>query len=196
MDELRSEIRAAFEKEQAAHPPAVSLRRNVISAIAAQTRREPSLPWVAVAAAIVLGILMVAGLLSTRFAHRPAPAAPPIASPIASLPNMGPLLGATMVPLTSGQGDRAFPAFTPTGQSLFVEFACRSNSNGSLTATLTRVASGQLEVSASAPCSEQGSVLDEFQGVLGHQLVLTVSASPDTVWEVYVGSGPSTPATP
>jgi hypothetical protein len=86
MEELRSEIRAAFQKEQAAHPPAQDLRRNLVAAVAAQPRRERNLKWVAVAAALILGILVVAGLMSTRFAHRagvPVPAATPKATPVA-----------------------------------------------------------------------------------------------------------------
>lgn len=65
MDELRSEIRAAFEKEQVAHPPVAALRRNVV------------------AAAIILGVLVVAGLMSTRFAHHASVPATPKASPVA-----------------------------------------------------------------------------------------------------------------
>jgi hypothetical protein len=78
MEELRSEIRAAFEKEQAAHPPVAAMRRNVVEAVVAQPRRKPNLQWVAVAAAAILGILVVAGLVSTRFGHRASvPAATP-----------------------------------------------------------------------------------------------------------------------
>jgi hypothetical protein len=78
MDELRPEIRAAFEKEQIAHPPAAALRRNVIQAVNAQPAARQNLQWVAVAAAVILAILVVAGLMSTRFAHQAtAPAATP-----------------------------------------------------------------------------------------------------------------------
>jgi hypothetical protein len=88
MDEMRSEIRAAFEKEQAGHAPAAALRNNIVEAVSAQPRRAPNLQWVAIAAALILGILVVVGLMSTRFAHRasvPVPAATaPAASPSAS----------------------------------------------------------------------------------------------------------------
>jgi hypothetical protein len=73
MEELRSEIRAAFEKEQAAHPPAPALRRDVAGAVAAHQRPLPRLQWVAVAAAVVLGFAVVAGLMSSRLAHNPTP---------------------------------------------------------------------------------------------------------------------------
>ena len=77
MDELRSEIRSAFEKEQAVHPPAAGMRRDVIDAVAAQPRPASNLQWLAVAAAILLGFAVVAGLMSSRLAHRaPAPANP------------------------------------------------------------------------------------------------------------------------
>ena len=70
MDDLRSEIRAAFEKEQAAHPPGGGLRGNLVAAAATQSRPAPNLQWIAVAVAAVLGILVVAGLMSTRLGPR------------------------------------------------------------------------------------------------------------------------------
>jgi hypothetical protein len=84
MDDLRSEIRAAFEKEQAGHAPAAALRRDVVEAVAARPRRERNFQWLAVAAGIVLGILVVVGLLSTRLAHRPVGQANPQATPQAT----------------------------------------------------------------------------------------------------------------
>jgi hypothetical protein len=84
MEKLRSEIRAAFEKEQAAYPPVTALRRNVVEVVAAQPRRGPNYQWLAVAAALVLGILVVVGLMSTRLAHRSSvPVTHPKASPVA-----------------------------------------------------------------------------------------------------------------
>jgi hypothetical protein len=75
MEKLRSEIRAAFEKEQAAHAPVTSLRQNVVAAVTAHPRRETNYQWLVVAAALVLGVLVVAGLMSTRLArHAIAPA--------------------------------------------------------------------------------------------------------------------------
>jgi hypothetical protein len=66
MEKMRAEIRAAFEKEQAAHPPIMALRRNVVEAVIDQPRRETNYQWLAVAAALLLGILVVMGLMSTR----------------------------------------------------------------------------------------------------------------------------------
>jgi hypothetical protein len=73
MEDLRSEIRAAFDREQAAHPPAPALRRDVANAVAAHQRPSPRLQWVAVAAAVLLGFAVVAGLMSSRLAHNPTP---------------------------------------------------------------------------------------------------------------------------
>jgi hypothetical protein len=88
MDDLRSEIRASFEKEQAGLAPGAALRRDIVAAVTTRPRRESNFQWLAVAAAVVLGILVVAGLMSTRLAHRanlPAPAATaPAASPSAT----------------------------------------------------------------------------------------------------------------
>lgn len=84
MEKLRSEIRSAFEKEQAVHPPIAALRRNVVEAVTARRRPARNFQWVAVAAALVLGILVVVGLMSTRLAHRAtAPVTNPKASPVA-----------------------------------------------------------------------------------------------------------------
>jgi hypothetical protein len=86
MEELRSEIRDAFEREQAPHPAVAALRRNVVDAVTAQPRRETNLQWLAVAAAVILGILVVAGLMSTRF----APRASVPANPTGPLKDYGP----------------------------------------------------------------------------------------------------------
>jgi hypothetical protein len=84
MEELRSEIRAAFESEQKAYPPAGGLREDILDAVSAQPRRAPNLQWLAVAAAVILAALVVFGLMSTRFHPRAVvPAATPNASPLA-----------------------------------------------------------------------------------------------------------------
>jgi hypothetical protein len=84
MDELRSEIRSAFEKEQAANPPPAALRRDVVAAVTTHTRPTPNLQWLAVAAAVLLGFAVVAGLMSSRLAHHaPVPVNNPKASPVA-----------------------------------------------------------------------------------------------------------------
>ena len=77
MDEMRSQIHAAFEKEQAANPPAPSLRRSIVQGVAArEPRRETGLQWLAVAAAVLLGFLVVTALMSSRLANRPIPVRP------------------------------------------------------------------------------------------------------------------------
>jgi len=83
MDDMRSEIRAAFEKEQAAHPPGGGLRSNLTAAAATQTGPRRNLQWIAVAVAAALGIVVVAGLMSTRLGHRASvPAATPKTTPL------------------------------------------------------------------------------------------------------------------
>jgi len=74
MDDLRAEIRAAFEREQAAHPPAMGLRPVVVRSAVSQPRRQTSLHWLAVVAALVLGVLVVVSLMSTRLVNGPSPA--------------------------------------------------------------------------------------------------------------------------
>ena len=84
MDEMRSEIRAAFEREQSAHAPVPGLRRQVVDTVSVRQRRAPNFQWVAVAAAVILAALVVIGLMSTRFHPRASvPAATPGASPVA-----------------------------------------------------------------------------------------------------------------
>jgi hypothetical protein len=84
MEELRSLIREAFDKEQAGHAPAAALRHNIVDAVAAQPKPARNLQWLAVAAAVLLAVLVVAGLMSTRFHPRASvPAATPNASPVA-----------------------------------------------------------------------------------------------------------------
>jgi hypothetical protein len=84
MDEMRSEIRAAFEREQAAHPASAGMRDDILDAVAMNPRRAPNLQWLAVAAAVILAALVVIGLMSTRFHPRASvPAATPGASPVA-----------------------------------------------------------------------------------------------------------------
>jgi hypothetical protein len=84
MEELRSEIRAAFEREQKAYPPVGGLREDILDAVSTQPRPARNFQWVAVAAAVLIAVLVVAGLMSTRFHPRASvPAATPNASPVA-----------------------------------------------------------------------------------------------------------------
>jgi hypothetical protein len=84
MDDLRSEIRAAFEREQAGHAPSGAMRGQVVEAVVSGSRPSRNFQWVAVVAAVLLGVAVVVGLMATRNAHRAtAPAATPNASPVA-----------------------------------------------------------------------------------------------------------------
>ena len=85
MKELRSDVRSAFEKEQAANPPASDLRRTVVAATPTYRRRATGLQWMAVAAAIVIAALVVVSLMSSRAAFRTQRPAHP--SPLASVAN-------------------------------------------------------------------------------------------------------------
>ncbi|GAC1484015.1 MAG: hypothetical protein PVSMB9_09880 [Candidatus Dormibacteria bacterium] len=115
MEKLRSEIRAAFEKEQAANPPISGLRGNVVERVTATPRRETRFQWLAVAAALVLGILVVAGLMSTRFAHR---ASVPVSPKATTVPDYGlppegvPLLYTMETTATCFQLQQACPRFS------------------------------------------------------------------------------------
>jgi hypothetical protein len=82
MEELRDEIRAAFDKEQLAYPPTPALRLEAVEAAVAR-RRAPNLEWLAVAAAILITIAIVVGLMSSRFASRSSLPANPRPTPIA-----------------------------------------------------------------------------------------------------------------
>lgn len=70
MNDLHSEIREAFQKEQAQNPPAAHLRQTVTQAVAERPRHRPNVQWMAVAATILLAALVVAGLMSARLANR------------------------------------------------------------------------------------------------------------------------------
>jgi hypothetical protein len=85
MSDLRTEIRAAFAKEQSAFPPPFGLRDQVDAAVQSRIRaaaparhhRDRNLDWLMVAAAILLTIAIVAGLLATRLINfHPIPVRP------------------------------------------------------------------------------------------------------------------------
>lgn len=83
MNELRDEIRTAFEREQAAHRSSPTLRRDIVAAVSSHPRPAPNLQWVAVAAAALLTIAIVAGLMSARLANHGVPSHPkPSPSPV------------------------------------------------------------------------------------------------------------------
>jgi hypothetical protein len=60
------------------------MRRDIVDAVASQSRPSRNFQWVGVVAAVVIAILVVAGLMSTRFLLRASvPATSPNASPVA-----------------------------------------------------------------------------------------------------------------
>lgn len=71
MRDLHDEVRAAFEKEQAPHPPAAGMRRSIVEATTSRPRRELRLQWMAVAAALVITALVIVSLVSSRLAVHP-----------------------------------------------------------------------------------------------------------------------------
>src|SRR6266849_5310097 len=73
MIDLRTEIREAFDQEQSPFPPPPSLRHEVVRAVLADQRaasfdreRQPKYQWLAVAAAILITVAIVVGLMSVR----------------------------------------------------------------------------------------------------------------------------------
>ena len=78
MSDIRSEIRAEFEREQAAFPPPSDLRPRFAEAAAAQRRGAVRLQWLAAVAVLLIATLVVAALVSSRIAaRRTVPAATP-----------------------------------------------------------------------------------------------------------------------
>jgi len=73
MVDLRTEIREAFDQEQSFFPPPPAMRREMVNAVVAGRRvtsfdgeRLPRYQWLAVAAAILITVAIVAGLMSVR----------------------------------------------------------------------------------------------------------------------------------
>ncbi len=87
MDDLRSEIRAAFEREQAGHAPSGAMRGQVVDAVVSGSRPSRNFQWVAVVAAVLLAVAVVVGLMATRNAHR---ASGPATTPKVSVADYGP----------------------------------------------------------------------------------------------------------
>jgi hypothetical protein len=74
MKDLRSEVRAAFEKEQDAHPPVANLRPTVLRSVTARPTRTVNLQWLAAAAVLLITALVVASLVSSRALRNQVPA--------------------------------------------------------------------------------------------------------------------------
>ena len=73
MNDLRNEIRAAFEREQREFPPAGNLRPVIVRSATTQHRRkQPNFQWLAVAAVVMITVLVVAGLMTSRLTNRGA----------------------------------------------------------------------------------------------------------------------------
>jgi hypothetical protein len=115
MDDLRAEIREAFEREQAGQVPDRSLLHAMTPVATAHPRRAPNLQWLAVAAAVVLGIAIVAGLLSTRLANRNVPAHPK-ATPSPLIDYGPPPAGAALIYVADAKHPGWYNAFDWTGR--------------------------------------------------------------------------------
>src|SRR2546430_11187936 len=76
MDDLRSEIRAAFGRVQAGIAPTLNLGHEVVPAAARQPSRDANLTWLAVAGGLVIGVLVVVSLMSSRLNRSVVPAHP------------------------------------------------------------------------------------------------------------------------
>ena len=70
MEDLRPEIRAAFEKEQSEFPPAGDLRPRLARGATTHPQTQRNFQWLAAAAALMIGVLVVAGLMSSRLTNR------------------------------------------------------------------------------------------------------------------------------
>ena len=78
MNDIRSEIREEFAREQAEFPPPIDLRPRFVAEAAAQPRTRLNLQWVAAVAAILIAALIVGALVSSRIGLRGStPAATP-----------------------------------------------------------------------------------------------------------------------
>jgi hypothetical protein len=115
MNDLRTEIRDAFENEQAPHRPAPTLRDDIAAAFAARPRRAPNYHWLAVAAALLLGLLVVVGLMSTRLAQHSNVPSGPKASPVAELGP--PPAGLALVYLHDPNQADSYTAYDWTGKA-------------------------------------------------------------------------------
>lgn len=90
MDDLRTEIRKAFDEDQMAHPPMPNLRSTIVHAAhSAERGRENRWQWVAAVAAVLLAAVVIAALMSTRLTGRPVPSRP-LASPSPASSDYGP----------------------------------------------------------------------------------------------------------
>lgn len=144
MDDLRSEIRAAFEKEQIAYPPAPTLRRDVVEAVSTRNAQAPTFQWVAVAAAVLLGIVVVVGLMSTRLAHRAS--VPASTAPVAS-PSPMPSMPTAPSPITVADADSLIRATVTGAHPLLLPTTISAN----WSAVVTNLSSSFFTVTYTSP---------------------------------------------
>ena len=83
MQDLRSEIREAFDNEQKAHPMTSGLRQRVTGGALAPQHRETNFQWMAVMAVTLIGAIVVVALMSSR-AVRNVGQVRPQTSPVAT----------------------------------------------------------------------------------------------------------------
>lgn len=87
MQDLRSELRTAFDREQRAHPMTSGMRQRATLAAIAPQRRQTNLQWMAVVAAALIGAIVIVALMSSHVARNVGqvrPQASPVATPSAS----------------------------------------------------------------------------------------------------------------
>ena len=86
MQDLRSDISAAFDREQKAHPMTSDMRQRVTLTAIAPRRPQTNFQWVAVAAAALIGTTLIVALMSSHVARNVGqvqPQASPFATPSA-----------------------------------------------------------------------------------------------------------------
>ena len=76
MQDLREEIRHAFERDQATQPASADMQRRVAQAVASPVRTNRAFQWMAAVATLLIAALVVAGLTLTRLGHNTVPARP------------------------------------------------------------------------------------------------------------------------
>lgn len=88
MEDLRAQVRAGFERDQHANPMSAGMHERVARAALIPARRETSLQWAAVVAALLIGALLITALITSRVSHNVGlarPSATPAASPSPAL---------------------------------------------------------------------------------------------------------------
>ncbi len=129
MIDIRTEIREAFEKEQSAFPPPAALRVQVVAAVnshagpagPARQRADRDWNWLLVAAAALLAIAIVAGLLAVRLTNLLPPPINTGPAPQRCVPGATPSsdrFARVHGCITYSDGFDGFPMFSPDGKKL------------------------------------------------------------------------------